>query len=328
MNLLSHLLGIAGFVGLLLLYKVWKGSNVYRRNKGRSPPEPSGAWPIIGHLHLLGAPRPVFQTLSAMADKYGPVFMIRLGMQPTLVISSHDAVKECLTTNDKTFAARPHSAVGKLLAYNFAGFGFAPYGPLWREMRKLSMTELLSGRRLNELKHVLVSEMDVSISDLYSLGKDTNWENPMKVTMTEWFEHLVFNIVLRMVAGKRYFGNRIDRDEETRHAMAVIKKFMSLLGVFVPSDAIPFIEWMDLLGHLRSMKRTAKDLDALVEGWVEEHVVRLKNDPSSRQDFTDVLLSVVKDDSTFRHTRKTVIKATIMVLMFLTLSTQLYGGFF
>ncbi|WJZ91164.1 hypothetical protein VitviT2T_010263 [Vitis vinifera] len=250
-----------------------------------------------------------------MADKHGPVFMIRLGMHRALVVSSHEAVKECLTTNGKAFASRPSSSAGKLLGYNYAGFGFAPYGPLWREMRKLSVTELLSNRPLNELKHVLVSELDVCIRDLYSLGKETNWVNPIKVAMSEWLEQLTFNVVLRMVAGKRYFGNGVHGNEEARHAIAVIKKFIFLTGVFVASDAIPFVEWMDLQGHLGSMKRVAEQLDPFVEGWVEEHVTKLKSDPSSRQDFIDVMLSVLKDNSMFGHRRETVIKATVMTLI-------------
>ncbi|KAJ9697336.1 hypothetical protein PVL29_009233 [Vitis rotundifolia] len=312
MNLLSHLLAVAGFLWLVLLCNVWRVESFAHRGKGRSAPEPPGAWPFIGHLHLLSSPMPIFRTLTAMADKHGPVFMIRLGMHRTLVVSSHEAVKECLTTNDKAFASRPISSAGKLLGYNYAGFGFAPYGPLWREMRKLSVTELLSNRRLNELKHVLVSELDVCIRDLYSLGKETNWVNPIKVAMSEWLEQLTFNVVLRMVAGKRYFNNGLHGNEEARHAIAAIKKFMSLTGAVVASDVIPFVEWMDLQGHLGSMRRVAEQLDPFVEGWVEEHVTKLKSDPSSRQDFIDVMLSVLKDNSMFGHTRETVIKATVM----------------
>ncbi|XP_034690478.1 cytochrome P450 CYP82D47-like [Vitis riparia] len=315
MNLLSHLLAVAGFMWLVLLCNVWRVKSFAHRGKGRSAPEPSGAWPFIGHLHLLNSPMPIFRTLTAMADKHGPVFMIRLGMHRALVVSSHKAVKECLTTNDKAFASRPISSAGKLLGYNYAGFGFAPYGPLWREMRKLSVTELLSNRRLNELKHVLVSELDVCIRDLYPLGKETNWVNPIKVAMSEWLEQLTFNVVLRMVAGKRYVGNGVHGNEEARHAIAVIKKFMSLTGAFVASDVIPFVEWMDLQGHLGSMKRVAEQLDPFVEGWVEEHVTKLKSDPGSRQDFIDVMLSVLKDNSIFGHTRETVIKATSQTLI-------------
>ena len=65
------------------------------------------------------------------------------------------------------------------------------------------MLEILSTGRLSDLMHVHVSELHAGIKDLYILGKDYNWVNPKKVVMSVWFEHLTFNVVLRMVAGKR-----------------------------------------------------------------------------------------------------------------------------
>ncbi|RVW14796.1 Cytochrome P450 82C2 [Vitis vinifera] len=229
-----------------------------------------------------------------MADKHGPVFMIRLGVHPTLVVSRHEAVKECFTTNDKAFASRPRYSSGKLLGYNNAGFGFAPYGPLWREMRKLSVIGLLSYRRLDEKR---------------------NWVEPIEVEMNKWLEELPFNVVLRMVAGKRYFVNGVHANEEARHVIAGFRQFVHLLEARVPSDVLPFLEWIDLDGYLKSMKHVAELLDTSVQGWVEEHVMKLKSDPSSRQDFIDVMLSILKDDSVFGHTRETVIKATVVSLI-------------
>ncbi|KAL6128207.1 hypothetical protein ACLB2K_071563 [Fragaria x ananassa] len=46
-----------------------------------------------------------------MADKYGPLFTIKLGVHRALVESNWDVAKECLTTNDKAFANRPKSLV-------------------------------------------------------------------------------------------------------------------------------------------------------------------------------------------------------------------------
>ena len=314
MDLLTHLLAFAGlFLGLLFWYNRWRVRNLTHNSKGISAPKPPGAWPIIGHLHLLSGQVPIFRTLGAMADKHGPVFMIQLGMHPAVVVSSHEAVKECFTTNDKVFASRPRSSVSKLLGYNYAMFGSAPYGLFWREMRKLSVVEILSARRLNELKDVRISELDACIKDLYSLGKDNNWISPIKVVMSEWFEHLTFNFALRMIAGKRYFDNAVHGNEEARGAIITIKKYLSLSGAFVPSDVFPFLERLDLQGYLGSMKHVTEELDCLVGSWVEEHVMRLKSEPGCRHDFIDVLLSTVQDTSMFGHTRETVIKATIVV---------------
>ena len=81
-----------------------------KRNKikeGKRPPEPSGQWPLIGHLHLLGADKLLHRKLGDMADKYGPIFCIHLGLRKALVVSRWEVAKECYTTNDKVFATRP-----------------------------------------------------------------------------------------------------------------------------------------------------------------------------------------------------------------------------
>ena len=116
MDLLTHLLAFAGlFLGLLFWYNRWRVRTLTHNSKGISAPKTPGAWPIIGHLHLLSGQVPIFRTLGAMADKHGPVFMIRLGVHRALVVSSREAVKECFTTNDKAFASCPSSSAWKLL---------------------------------------------------------------------------------------------------------------------------------------------------------------------------------------------------------------------
>ncbi|XP_071724081.1 demethylepipodophyllotoxin synthase-like [Rutidosis leptorrhynchoides] len=85
---------------LLFLYRNF-------RNKKLAPPEAGGAWPIIGHLHLLGGPEPAHKVLGKMADKYGPIFTVKLGVHRALIASNWEMAKECLTINDRVFANRP-----------------------------------------------------------------------------------------------------------------------------------------------------------------------------------------------------------------------------
>ncbi|KAK1571933.1 hypothetical protein Q3G72_025135 [Acer saccharum] len=58
---------------------------INRCKKRITPPEASGAWPVIGHLHLFGGPEPDHRVLAKMADKYGPIFTIKMGVYQTLV---------------------------------------------------------------------------------------------------------------------------------------------------------------------------------------------------------------------------------------------------
>ncbi|KAK9944741.1 hypothetical protein M0R45_010293 [Rubus argutus] len=318
MDYLSHLLAITGLLVLALLY-LWRVRFQDHKMKGLMSPEPRGALPIIGHLHQLGGRNPLFRTLATMADKYGPIFTIWLGKNRTLVINNYEAVKECFTINDRVFATRPISSHGKYLGYNYAAFGFSPYGTYWRDMRKLVMVELLSSRRLQALKHIQVSEVDAFVKGLYSVLKNKGHDGKMKVVISDWTEHLTLNILTRIIAGKRYFGgegDEIDNEEEKRIGK-LIKDFMYVSGNLVLSDIIAgFPEWMDFKGQLKTMKNIGSQLDSLMSSWVEEHCKKKqKSDSSNQQDFIDVLLSEIEDSSMLGQTRDTIIKATAMNLI-------------
>ncbi|KAF7825838.1 cytochrome P450 82C4-like [Senna tora] len=301
-------------------YGIKKHSNSNLVIKGIPAPEPPGALSLIGHLHLLNAQAPIAHILASLAHKYGPIFTIRLGVRRCLVVSTQEAIKECFTTNDKILAARPTSSHGVHFSYNFAGFGFAPDGPYWRKLRKLVMLELLSPRRVEPFKHVHESEISTFVKDLYLYLGDN--ASGTVVVIDEWLERLTFNILTKMIAGKRYFGNLQDvNDEEAHWVVKLIKDFMHMSGESVPSDWIPFLGWFRYEGRvLKSMKRIARDLDELVTSWVEEHDVKIcengVSDYDHKQDFIDFMLSVIEeDDDTLGHSRDTIIKANVLNLI-------------
>ncbi|XP_059636498.1 cytochrome P450 CYP82D47-like [Cornus florida] len=283
------------FAFLLLMYYVFSISKKFtKRNtrRIRAPPEAAGAWPLMGHLHLLGASQLPHKALGSMADKYGPIFTIKLGLNQALVVSDWEIAKECFTTNDKVFATRPKSLAVELLGYNYAMFGLGPYGHYWRQVRKIVTLEILSNRRLDMLGHVRVSEVRTAIREAYDLWVQKRTDtNVVKLEMKQWFGDLTLNMMVRILAGKRY-----SRDEEEGERFGkVIREFFELLGAFVVSDAIPFLRCLDLGGYVKAMKKTAKEMDNIAEGWLEEH--KRKRDfgivKSVQQDFMDVMLSIL-----------------------------------
>ena len=89
-------------------------------------------------------------------------------------------------------------------------------------------------------------------------------------------------------------------------------------GTFVVLDALPYLRWLDVGGYENSMKKTAKELDHIVGGLLEENKQRkLCGGMKENQDFMDVLLSIVTDeDEIFSYDADTIIKATCMVRFF------------
>ncbi|XP_059285807.1 xanthotoxin 5-hydroxylase CYP82C4-like [Lycium ferocissimum] len=192
----------------------------------------------------------------------------------------------CPTLNDKALASRPTTVTAKHMGYGYAVFRFAPF---WREMRKIAMFELLSNRRLDTLKHVQVSEVDIGIHELYKLWSDNNSGRPMLVELKRWFEGLTLNIIVRMVAGKCYFGAgaTCDNDDEARRCQKAINQIFHLIGIFAPADAFPILGWYDINGHEKAMKKTAKELDSILAGSLKEHNEKTRCTYSWRQRASD-----------------------------------------
>lgn len=309
---------VAVIFSITLLASLLQILNRKRAKSGNNgkPPQAKGAWPIIGHLHLLRRSHLPHKVLGAMADTYGPIFTIKLGVRQALVVSDADLVRVCFTTNDLDFANRPTTVVTELLGYNSAKFSFAPYGDYWRKLRKIITLELLSQRRVEMLGHIRVSELRSAMNDIYEAWVMEN-SDLVKVEMKQWFGNLILNIVVRSISGKRFSPN----DDEGVRFQAVARKYFKLLGAFVVSDFIPFLKGLDLGGYEKAMKVTATEMDNFFEEWLKEHQ-REKEcggwKHEGNQVFMDVLISFLEDASEedfpdFDH--DTIIKASCLALL-------------
>ncbi|XVE55973.1 hypothetical protein DITRI_Ditri03aG0200300 [Diplodiscus trichospermus] len=312
----SVVIGTIFALPIFLFSLIWLSKSAFgNRNKKRSVPEAGGSWPVIGHLHLLGGPSPPHIVITDMAKKYGPMFTLKMGVHKALVVNDHETVKECLTKNDKAFATRPTTIAMEFLSYNFAMFAFAPYGAYWRQMRKLTTLELLSNYRLERLAQVRQSEVHTSVQELYQLWKDKkDSSDKLLVEMKDWFKKVTLNVILRMIAGKRIPSS--GKDAESEKWIQALKQFFELVGKFVISDALPYLRWMDIGGHERSLKKVREELDEVVQGWLEDH--KRKRSASadklnSDEDFMDLMLSIPFDEG--KHDADTINKATCLTLI-------------
>ncbi|XP_020236836.1 cytochrome P450 CYP82D47 [Cajanus cajan] len=281
----------------------------------RKPPAAAGGWPLIGHLHLLGgSSQAPYEALGALADKYGPIFSIRVGVHPAVVVSSWELAKECFTTLDTALSSRPKFTAAKLLTYDYAGFAFAPYGDFWREMHKIAVSELLSARRLELLQGIRDSEVQSALRELYRAWEEKRGD--LMVEMKQWFGDMILNVILRMVAGTRFCVASVDDEEKVRRVRRVLREFFRLLGLVVVGDAIPFLGWLDLGGEVKRMKKTAIEMDDIVSEWLEEHRQRRESGETKReQDFIDVLLSALDGVDLSGYDADTVIKATCSTII-------------
>ncbi|KAL6542908.1 hypothetical protein OROHE_010428 [Orobanche hederae] len=198
-------------------------SLLFRKPKN-APPGPRGL-PIIGHLHLIE--KPMHMTLHNMAKKYGHVFSLRLGMKPLVVLSSPRAIEECLTKNDIIFAHRNETVPAKLLNYNCTTIGLASYGDYWRNLRRITTLEIFSQNRIAMFGNIRQEEVRYSLGSLLEEFNDA--KKPARVQLRPKFGHLTLNIMMRMIAGKRYYGKNIT-DDEAKQFQSVIREMLHFHG--------------------------------------------------------------------------------------------------
>jgi len=283
-----------------------------RRISARLPPGPY-AWPIIGNLHQLILP--AHRSLKGLADKYGPIFFLRLGSVPAVVVSSSEIAKQFLKTHDLIFASRPPRAAGRLMFFNSKDVVFSPYGDHWRQMRKICVLELLTAKRIESFKHVREEEVSAMIRSIWEESE----RGGTNVNVSKAISTLTSNIVWRILAKRKFTDDDLGGDFKGFKDLLV--QLTGRVGDFNIGDYIPYLDWFDLQGINRRMKKIHKTFDEFAEKMIDEHV-NLNNlmaaasngqkeaDSEPRvQDFVDVLLHMAETDT--KITRETI-KAVLL----------------
>jgi len=143
---------------LLFLFLVLRYTGKTTSDKLHLPPSPPSL-PLLGHLHLLSSS--LHTSLHTLSAAHGPLLLLRLGpSRRLLVVSSAEVAGHIFKSHDLAFSSRPVFAFAEKLPFGLAGFVTAPYGPYWRFVKKVCVTELLSPRQLEGSKKVRKEEME------------------------------------------------------------------------------------------------------------------------------------------------------------------------
>ncbi|KDP43432.1 hypothetical protein JCGZ_16719 [Jatropha curcas] len=302
-----------------VLFLVWLISTILvraiilkRRSRFHLPPSPI-ALPVIGHLHLL---RPIpHQALDKLSKRYGSLFHLSFGSVPCVVISSPEMAKEFLKTHEMSFCNRPSTVAVRCLTYGASDFSFAPYGPYWKFMKQICMTELLGGRILDRF-------LDIRHEELKSFLKlilRKSYEGK-EVDLGEELMTFSNNVISRMTMSKRCSTT----DDEANDVRKLIEEVGVLTGEFNFQDYIWFCKNIDVQGFGKRLKRLQVKLDSMMEGILKEHEEErmkkkkkinngeLGDKDHIKKDFVDILLDIMEDESSEMRLSRDSVKAFIL----------------
>ncbi|XP_027356206.1 isoflavone 2'-hydroxylase-like [Abrus precatorius] len=301
-------------ISILLLFINFLSKSILKREtKHKNLPPTPPALPLIGHLHLIK--EPLHRTLSNLTLKYGHIFFLRLGSRNVLVVSSPSLVEECFTKNDITFANRPRTLAGKHLNYNCTAMGFASYGDHWRNLRRLTTLELLSSNRLAKFARIREEEVKILVKQLFEDCKDETVS--VEVELRPRLVALSFNIMVRMITGKHYYGKDAVSEEEKEFQL-LMKDLAELNGSGNLNDFLPILQWIDFQGIEKKMIKVMHKVDSFFQKLIDNHRQNSDTDAdflNGSKDMTliDVMLELQKEEPEI-YTNQTV-KGVILAML-------------
>ncbi|XP_077231389.1 cytochrome P450 84A1-like [Tasmannia lanceolata] len=291
------------FLSLFFLFR-----SLLRRRKPPLPPGPTRL-PIIGNMLMMG--QMTHRGLAKLAQKYGGLVYLRLGVLHTLAVCTPDMAREVLQVQDHVFSNRAATIAVQYLSYDRADMAFAHYGPFWRQMRKVCVVKLFSRKRAESWASVRNSVE----STLRTLADQAG----SPVNMGELVFALTRNITYRAAFGS-------DSEDGQEEFLSIIQEFSKLFGAINIADFIPWLGFLDLQGFNKRLKIARESLDKFIDKIIDDHMEKHEEKREEDKDMVDELTAFLEEVSrekadsddlqkSFKITRDNL-KAIIMDVMF------------
>ena len=211
--------------------------------KFRPPPSPP-ALPIIGHLHLLGSVMP--KSFQNLARLYGPLMQLRFGASTSIIVSNAEVAREIMKINELNFSYRPQFGSSNYFQYQGSYVITAPYGPYWRFMKKLCVTQLLSSSQLGRFTHIREQER---MNLLRTLMECSNGGRACELCLK--LTTLTNNIMCRMAMSTTC----LEKDNDAKELHGLVREFLEVGAKLSVGEVLGHLGKFDLFGYGKRVRR-------------------------------------------------------------------------
>ncbi|KAI5058977.1 hypothetical protein GOP47_0025296 [Adiantum capillus-veneris] len=223
------------------------------------------------------------RTMHRLALRYGPIFLLRLGCRPMVVISSPALVKEFLHLHDHLFAHRPPS---HFAFHGSQGSAFMSQGPRRRSLRQ----QILSPKSVAASKQIRHQEMAALLHRLRRLTPGTPLE--IRSCVFDW----MLNVMARVLFSEKPQAD----DDHVDHNSQLLQEFPAafrdlseLFGRPLLADFLPWLHGsLDPRRLEREVVREAARMDRILNGVVRKRLALLAS--AGTAPVEDVLTTVLK----------------------------------
>jgi len=256
---------------------------IIRKTKKNLPPGPPRL-PIIGNLHQLGS-KP-HRSMFKLSETYGPLMSLKFGSVSTVVASTPETVKEVLKTFDVECCSRPNMTYPARVTYNLKDLCFSPYSKYWREVRKMTVVELYTAKRVQSFQHTRKEEVAALVD---FIKQAASLEKP--VNLNKKLMKLSGSVICRVAFGINLQGSKLENTYEE-----VIQGTVELVGSFAAADYFPVVgRIIDRITGLHSKcEKLFKAMDAFFDQSIKHHL----EDEIIKDDIIDLLLKMERGETT------------------------------
>ncbi|KAK9130321.1 hypothetical protein Sjap_010808 [Stephania japonica] len=219
--------------------------------------------------------------LADLANKYGPLMMLKFGLVPPLMVASnHMAAAEVLKSRDGACSGRnvPHSV--QVPGYIEHSMVWADCTEHWKLVRKIWRTELFSTKMVD-------SQTGIREEKVRELVEFLRRREGQVVQLSDAIFGCIINVLGSIIFNQNvydYEGKAFDNEKGMK---GMIRQLMVLAAKPNLPDFYPVFGPLDLQGIRRTTSECVKRMNEYWGGIVKE---RRASKDHSRNDFLDVLI--------------------------------------
>ncbi|KZV36001.1 trans-cinnamate 4-monooxygenase [Dorcoceras hygrometricum] len=185
-------------IGVFLAIVIATVISKLRGKKFRLPPGPIPV-PVFGNWLQIGDDLN-HRNLSDYAQKFGDIFMLRMGQRNLVVVSSPESAKKVLHTQGVEFGSRTRNVVFDIFTGKGQDMVFTVYGEHWRKMRRIMTVPFFTNKVVQQYRHDWEAEAAAVVEDVK--------KNPEAATngivLRRRLQLMMYNNMFRILFDRRF----------------------------------------------------------------------------------------------------------------------------
>ncbi|CAA7398249.1 unnamed protein product [Spirodela intermedia] len=185
-------------LGLFVAITVAVVVSKLRGKRFKLPPGPIPV-PVFGNWLQVGDDLN-HRNLTAMARRFGEIFLLRMGQRNLVVASSPELAREVLYTQGVEFGSRTRNVVFDIFTGKGQDMVFTVYGDHWRKMRRIMTVPFFTNKVVQQNRHGWEDEAARVVADLKANPKAAT----EGVVLRRRLQLMMYNNMYRIMFDRRF----------------------------------------------------------------------------------------------------------------------------